>query len=186
MLRSPAGRPGHAPPAHASTWTRRRKLLAAAPIALVLALAIGAAVAGLGAGRASRPAVLPEVTASTKGARWLAGPASRLLKAVYADLGRVSASARSGQGGVAKTAGPRLAADAGAALGGPMPPVDARTYRSALKALKKAGWFAARGEFSKADALLNAGGNDMTKVTAAVNNPAKVSAPAAVNEPAGQ
>ncbi len=198
MTRSPAGGPGHALAARGRTGARRRELPAAAAMALVLVLAIGAAVAAIGARHpAGRPAALPPAAASTSGEKWLTGHAGRLLRAVYADLGRLSASTRAAQGRGARAAGPgapapataagpRLAADAAAALSGPMPPVDARAYRAALRTFEKAGRLAAGGEFSKADKLLGAGGNDITKVTAAVNNPAKVQAPAAVNEPAGQ
>jgi hypothetical protein len=42
------------------------------------------------------------------------------------------------------------------------------------------------GEFSKADTLLNAGSNDITKVTSAVNSLTEKSPPLAVVEPNGQ
>jgi hypothetical protein len=64
-----------------------------------------------------------------------------------------------------------------------MPPADARIYRSALREFEIAGIYLGRGEFSKADTLLNAGDNDITKVTSAVNNPAESSAQAPVKEP---
>jgi hypothetical protein len=170
-------------------WARKHKVLAALLPGLGLILAIGITVSTIGAARpagAGRPGGLasaPEAAPATRGARWLAGPAGRLLEAVIADAGRLSAGERAGERGRARIAGPRLAAAARAALSGPMPPADAKIYRSALREFEIAGIYLGRGEFSKADTLLNAGDNDITKVTSAVNNPAESSAQAAVKEP---
>ena len=170
-------------------WARKHKVLAALLPGLSLVLAAGVTVSTIGAARpagAGRPggglASAPEAAPATRGARWLAGPAGRLLEAVIADAGRLSAGERAGERGRARIAGPRLAAAARAALSGPMPPADARIYRSALREFEIAGIYLGRGEFSKADTLLNAGDNDITKVTSAVNNPAESSAQAAVKE----
>ena len=73
--------------------------------------------------------------ATTGGARWLTGPAGKLLTALDADVGRLGAALRAGQSGAAGRAGARLAADARAALDGPAPPADAGIYRSALEIL---------------------------------------------------
>jgi hypothetical protein len=172
------------------TWARRHKVLAALLPALALALALAIGIT-LNAGHApGRPvggtAAAPELPAVTSGAKWLTGPAGQLLKAVNADLGRLGAGERAGNRGVAKIAGPRLAADARAALGGPMPPANARIYRFALKKLERAGMYFSIGEFGKADTLLNAGGNDITRVTSAVNSLAEKGLPPAVAEPNGQ
>ena len=129
---------------------------------------------------ASRPsaAALP---AATKGAKWITGPAGKLLTAVNIDLGKLSAAQRAGQPGAVKSAGAQLAADAKAALSGPMPPADATAYRAGLNDIGKAGTQISSGNSGRAGALLAAGNGDITTVTAAANE----SAPAQVSEPQG-
>lgn len=160
------------------SWVRRNKFLATL-IPVLLAVLVAGAVAGAGgrksAGRRSA-SVLPAVT---RGARWMTGPAGRLLAAVNIDLGKLSAARRAGQHDAAKSAGALLAADARTALGGPMPPVDATIYRAGLNDLGKAGTQISSGNSSPAGALLAAGNGDILTVTAAVNPPA----PAQVSEP---
>ena len=63
-----------------------------------------------------------------------------------------------------------------------MPPARAKAYRSALKDLKKAGTDIARGDFGKARRLVATGTTIITEVTAAVNLPAPVNPPPAVND----
>jgi len=162
---------------------RRNKVLAtliAVLVAGVLAGVLAGVVAGGGGKTASRPsaAALP---AGTKGARWMTGPAGKLLAAVNIDLGKLSAAQRAGQHGVTKSAGTQLAADAQTALGGPMPPADAAIYRAGLNDLGKAGTQISSGNSSRAGALLAAGNGDITKVTAAANPPASMQ----VSEPQG-
>jgi hypothetical protein len=105
---------------------------------------------------------------------------------VNADVGRVSAAGRAGDRAAARAAGGQLAADARAALAGPVPPVDAAAYRSALHDLVTAGSYTASGNFRKASPLLAAGESGITKVTAAADLPDPAHAPAAVTEPNGQ
>jgi hypothetical protein len=165
-------------------WVRRHKVratLLAVLLAVLVAGVVAGVVVGAGGGKtASRPsaAALP---AGTKGARWMTGPAGKLLAAVNVDLGKLSAAQRAGQQDVAKSAGMRLAADAQTALGGPMPPADATTYRAGLTDLRKAGTQISSGNSSRAGALVAAGNGDITKVTAAANPPASVQ----VSEPQG-
>ena len=103
-----------------------------------------------------------------------------------ADLAAVAAGQRAGRPGVAQRAGRQLAAAAGAALSGPMPPVDAKIYRSALNGFERAGMYINNGKFSKASTLLNTGDNDIAKVTSRANHPAEASHRDAVIEPNGQ
>jgi hypothetical protein len=172
------------------TWVRRHKALAALLPALVLAAAIGITLATLGPGhpghRAGATAPVPELAASTKGAKWLTGPAGRLLQAVNGDLGKLTAGERAGRPAAARMAGAQLATAARAALSGPMPPADAKIYRSALKGFERASMYIASGKFRTANTILNRGDNDIAKVTSAVNHPARVRYPAAVTEPNGQ
>jgi hypothetical protein len=100
---------------------------------------------------------------------------------VTTDIGKVSAAEQAGKRDTAKAAGARLAADAKAALQGPMPPAAAKAYRSALNDLQRAGTSVTAGNFSQAEPLLNAGTVKITKVTAAVNRAAPVAAPGVVN-----
>ena len=71
--------PGHGLPSPAVTWVRGHKALAALLPALVLAAAIGISLAVRGSGhpghRAGAAAPVPALAASTKGSRWLTGPA---------------------------------------------------------------------------------------------------------------
>jgi hypothetical protein len=196
MTQEPAGPVGSLPSRRLlrNSWTRRRKLLAALLPALALVLAIVATVAvssGGGTTSASHPVggTVPilQTAAVTKGARWLDGSDGKALEAVNADLGRLSTAGRAGNRDAARIAGAQLAAAAKAALSGPMPPVDARGYQSALKDYERAGTYTARGDSRKAAPLLTAGTGEMTKVTAAqINPPAAVNGPAALNEPSGQ
>lgn len=179
--------PVHGPPSARPGRVRRHKIFSALLPALALVLAVGITVSILSDSHPVRGTTSPpQVAAVTRGARWLSGPAGQLLKAVNADLGRLSTGERSGKPGIAKTAGTRLAMDAKAALNGPLPPVDAKIYRSALKDLERAGTYAANGVFSKSNTLLNAGDSDITKVTSSVNPPATANPSAAVIEPNGQ
>ena len=162
------------------SWVRRNKVLAML-IPVLLAAAVAGIVAGAGGGKtASRPsaAALP---AATKGAKWITGPAGKLLTAVNIDLGKLSAAQRAGQPGAVKSAGAQLAADVRAALAGPMPPADATAYRAGLNDIGKAGTQISSGNSGRAGALLAAGNGDITTVTAAANE----SAPAQVSEPQG-
>jgi hypothetical protein len=145
---------------------------------------VAAAVAGITAGvtgghgprhpaRAAAPP-LPAEAASTQGAKWLTGRAGRLLQAVNSGVGRLSAAERPGSPpAAAEAAGVKLAAAARAALRGPMPPVEKKLYRSALNDLRKAGSYAARGEFGKSRNRLPSGEIGITKVTAAADHPGK-------------
>jgi hypothetical protein len=167
------------------TWIRRHRI--AAVLALVLVAAAAGITAGITAGghgpgpraHAAAPP-LPAEAATTRGAKWLTRRAGRLLQAVNTDVGRLSATDRAGSRAAAEAAGTRLAAAARAARRGPMPPVDAKLYRSALNDLRKSGSYAARGEFVKSRARLSSGEIGITKVTAAVDHSGKVSAPVAV------
>jgi hypothetical protein len=174
------------------TWIRRHRIVAAAALVLVVAVAAGLTDgimgAGGGPGHPARLAAppLPAEAATTRGARWLTGRAGRLLQAVNTDVGRLSATERAGSRAAAQAAGTQLAAAARAARRGPMPPVDKKLYRSALNDLRKSGSYAARGKFDKSRTLLPTGENGLTKVTAAVDNPGKKSAPLAISEPGGK
>ena len=125
----------------------------------------------------------PPQAPATRGAKWLTGRAGKLLHAVNADMGKVSAYERSGKRSKAKSAGVQLAAAARAALDGPMPPVDARIYRSALEDFEQIGMDAARGNFRAASSLLTPASLGIVKVTAAVNMSAPVNPPARVSDP---
>jgi len=169
----------------------RHKVLITLLAALVLVLAIGATARTLGAGHpagrgAGHPVTAPELPAATRGAKWVTGPAGKLLQAVNADLGRLGSGERAGRPGLAQRAGSRLAAASRAALSGPMPPADAKIYRSALKGFERVGIYITHGKFRKADILLNRGDSDIAKVTSAANRPAKMSRRNAVKEPNGQ
>lgn len=192
----------------ANEWARRHKLVAVLLPALLLVVAIvvvltvssggdtssasnparGAATASKGAPgaasalrKAHRGAALAllEPVDATKGGKWLTGRANRLLKVVMDDFVTLSRAESAAKPDAAKIAGTQLAAAAKSALGGPMPPVDAALYRSALKDFGRAGAAAAGGDFGRATLLLNAGIADITQVTAAVD------APVAANEPSG-
>ncbi len=174
------------PPVAWVSWAREHMLLAALAPALVLAVAIGIVVTvSLGGKTASAghpgAASAQSAVAVTKGDRWIAGRAGKLLAAVNADIGKLSTAQRAGKRDKAKAAGTRLAGDARAALSGPMPPVAAKVYRSALTDLEQAGTSAASGDFGQAGPLLNAGEAKITKVTAVVNRAAPVSEPGVVD-----
>jgi hypothetical protein len=166
------------------SWVRRNKVLAtliAVLLAVVVAgVAVGVLVGAGGGKTASRPPA-PALPPVTKGAKWMTGPAGKLLAAVNIDLGKLSAAQRAGQHDAAKSAGARLAADVQTALGGPMPPADATVYRAGLNDLGTAGTQISSGNPRPAGALLAAGNGDITKVTAAANPPA----PVQVSEPQG-
>lgn len=195
----PVNNPGSVPPPRQS-WARRHKAPAALMAALMLAGVIVIIVILSGGGETTgartttaaggQPtggtAPAARVAVATVGDEWLSGPAGKLLHAVNADLGTLSTAESAGQGSAAQTDGTRLAADAKAALGGPMPPVDAKVYQAALQDFENTGGYAAGGGFSKATPLLNAAERDITKVTSSVDLPATVRGPAAVIEPNGQ
>jgi hypothetical protein len=163
------------------------------PVALAAILVVGLVVltvvafggsgnlpAASGAGTADAQAA----TTVTKGSKWLAGSGAKQLGAVSADAGKVMAAERAGHdGAAARAAGMRLAAAAGAALSGPMPPVDAAAYRSALQDLEAAGTAAADGQYgAKAARLLDKGQAGLMRVTAAADAPVPQKTPA-VPEP---
>ena len=138
------------------------------PVALVSVLVVGLAVvtavvlSGSKTNKSNSPVGTTAARAQaastvTKGSKWLAGSGTPLLTAVNADLGKISTAQHAGSHAAARAAGARLAADATVALRGPMPPVDAKVYRSALKDLKAAGSYEAGGDFRKAARLLAAG-----------------------------
>jgi hypothetical protein len=165
-----AGRPGTRRWPDGS-WVRRNKFLATL-IPVLLAVLVAGVMIGTGGGKtAGRPSA-PVLPAVTQGAKWMTGPAGKLLAAVNVDLGKLSAALRAGQHNAAKNAGALLAADAQTALGGPMPPVDAAIYRTGLNDLGKAGTQISRGIPGPPGAVLAAGNDDIIKVTAAVNPPA--------------
>ncbi|MBO0837034.1 MAG: hypothetical protein J2P28_16215 [Actinobacteria bacterium] len=116
------------------------------------------------------------------GSGWLSH--TQLLGRVNSDSAQVSAAERGDHGSAARAAGRRLAADAGAALSGPMPPVDAAGYRLALEQLRAAGADAAGGRFGPGSSqLLLAGQQGLMRVIAEVDMPVAAQAPAM---PAGQ
>ena len=119
--------------------------------------------------------------ATAAGARWLTGPAGRLLTALDADVGRLGAALRSGQHGAAGRAGARLAADARAALDGQAPPADAGIYRSALRDFERAGNDIVSRKYDQASRLIATGNVRITKVTGAANNPARPARSQAAN-----
>ena len=108
----------------------------------------------------------------TRGAKWLTGTANRLLSAVNTDMGNISACQRAGDDTAARSAGAKLAADALAALNGPMPPVDAALYRSALKDFEQIGTDTASGNFDAASSLVVRANIGVMRVTAAADPPA--------------
>ena len=164
------------------------------PVALVSVLVVGLAVVTavvLSGGKTSNNSPVGTAAARvqaastvTRGSKWLDGSGTRLLTAVNADLGKVSAAEHAGSYAAARAAGARLAADAAVALRGPMPPVDAKVYRSALKDLKAAGSYEAGGDFRQAARLLAAGQAGIMKVTAAADRPVRGKTPA-IPEPNG-
>jgi hypothetical protein len=134
----------------------------------------------------SKAASAQAATTVTKGSKWLASSDAKSLNAVNVDLGRVMAAEHADDHGAAKAAGARLAADAGSALNGTMPPVDAAVYRSALTDLQRAGMLVAGGQFGpRTTRLLIAGQAGIMRVTSAADQPVPVKTPA-IPEPAGR
>ncbi len=186
-----------APEGSALTWVRRHLI----PVALLAVLAAGLAVAGLVfVGGGEKPsssashtmgnAAAQQASTVTKGSKWLGGSQAKQLAVVNTDVGAVMAAERTGSAGAAakaaKAAGARLAADAAAALHGPMPPVDAAVYRAALQRLEAVGSAVASGKYGpKVAHLLNAGEAGLMKVTEAADTPVPVKTPA-IPEPNGQ
>jgi hypothetical protein len=181
-------------------WARKRKLLAMLiPALLVVLVASITAIVSSGGGRgnarageneritsahARRPILAaPAQAAVTRGAKWVTGPADKLLTAVNADLGKVSEDQRAGNYSAAKRAGAQLAVAARAALDGPMPSVDAVVYRSALKDFQKIGTDTASGNVRKANSLLVAANLGIMRAVAAADSPAPVNPPAGDNDP---
>lgn len=158
-------------------------LLAGLVIGLIVTISGGGGEVTTASKSAATPSP-PEQPARTEGARWLAGPAGRLLRAVDADLGRLSA-ARRGRDRLAasKNAAKRLVIAASAALDGPMPPSGARLYITALEDFERACRYIEMGDFGAASRLLAAGNTAVMKVTAAADRPPTGHPPAAVNAP---
>jgi len=147
-------------------------------VVAAIAVTVIVSSSGRGGGSSPRPgqplrstAPAPQAATVTGGARWLTGRAGKLLAAVNADLGTLSAAERAGRHDAAKLAGQQLVTDVRAALSGPMPPVRARDYRSALAELQRAGAYAADGDAGRAAPLLMTGGLHIARVAAAVNMP---------------
>jgi len=184
-MTQPAGEPSTRPlpPPHAS-WVRRHLPLTGGLAAVAVAAAVGVTMIitnGSGGGAASRPAPghpypstapAPQTVTVTDGAKWLSGRAGKLLATVNSDLGTLTTAERAGHHSAAKTAGRQLATDAQAAAQGPMPPVAAKAYRSALAELQRAGTQAATSNTTKVTQLLQMGGLHIAKVAAAVDTPA--------------
>ena len=167
------------------SWARQHMILAITLPVLFTAVAAGVIVSVSSGGKtgSATPAAVtaPVEAAVTGGAKWLAGPAGKLLAAVNADLGRLNHAERAGRRSAEQSAGGQLATDAKAALAGPMPPTRARIFRSALRDLARAGTQAARGDFTPVGRLLSTGITSISKVTAAADAPANP--PAAVTDP---
>ena len=136
-------------PASWMAWARAHRPAVMVLSVLVLAVAVGVTTAAISssgsyqsrggtvAGAHAADAGPPQPAASSR-ATWLNGPAGRLLDTVTADVGRISADQRAGSSAAARRDGRRLASDAVAALRGPMPPLDASLYRSALRDFQQA------------------------------------------------
>ena len=184
-MTQPWNGPDHGPPARTGR-PGRHKVLTALLSALVLIVAIGviAGTTGHPGRQAGGTTSVPGIAAASRGASWLSGPAGKLLRIVTADVGRLAAAERAARRRAAKNAGLRLAADARAALNGHMPPAGSTLYRSALLVLERAGVYASRGDFRRANSLVHAGDSDITKATATMN--AAVSSPITAKEPSGQ
>jgi hypothetical protein len=185
----------------AEARARKRKLLALlipAALLVVLVASVAAVVSSGGGGggntrasvkekitsaHARRAIVAPTQAAVTRGAKWVTGPANKLLTAVNTDLGNVSEDQRAGNYSAAKGAGTQLAAAARAALDGPMPPADAAVYRSALKDFQKIGTDTASGNFRAANSLVVAANLGIMRVASAADPPAPVNQSAGDNDP---
>ncbi len=167
----------------------RAGLAAAVLVRAGLAAAVlTAVVSGCGGPTATHRAATHPATAgqtapvaTAAGARWLAGPAGKLLTALNADVGRLGAALRAGQHGAAGRAGARIAADARAALDGPAPPADAGSYRSALREIERAGNDIVSRKYDQASRLIATGNIRITKVTGAANNPTRPARSRAAN-----
>jgi hypothetical protein len=177
-------------------WARGHLVLVAAVSVLAVAAVVAGVVFLVGGGKpastasntvGSKAASAQAATTVTKGSKWLGSSGAKQLTVVNADVARLMTAERAGsRGAAAKAAGARLAADATAALSGPMPPVDATAYRAALQRLEAAGSAAAKGQYGpKVAHLLNAGEAGLMKVTAAADAPVALKTPA-VPEPNGQ
>ncbi|HUJ05313.1 MAG TPA: hypothetical protein VLX31_04280, partial [Streptosporangiaceae bacterium] len=116
--------------------------------------------------------------ATTSGERWLTGPAGRLIGAINADLGHLTAAKRARNHAAVRRAAALLAAAARAALRGPMPRRQARAYVSALRDFARAGAEIAAGHLGPAAALLASANAGITQVTAAADAPANAGQPA--------
>jgi len=151
----------------------RARMALLAGFAVAVLLWAGAVLGGIGhpARTTAAPGTAVVPGSGTRAARWLAGPAGKLLSAVSADLGRLTVAERAADPRPARQAGLQLSADARAALLGPPPPLAARLYRSALTELDRAGRSAAAGRMRAAEASLRAGEATITKVTAVANSP---------------
>ncbi len=125
----------------------------------------------------------PPQAAVTRGAKWVTGPAGKLIASVDGDLGRISADERAGKGEAARGIGGQLISDAKAAERGPMPPVDAAVYRAALKDFEQIGTDTARGDFRAASSLLTAATLGIVTVTGAADSTAPVNSAAALGDP---
>ena len=171
-----------------ASWVRRHWILVGL-VSLVLVGLVVLTVIAFGGSRNlpsnSGHPVGSAATTVTKGSKWLASSDVRSLTTVNADLGQVLAAEHSGDHGAAEAAGAKLASDAGSALGGTMPPVDAAVYRSALADLQRAGSLVAGGQFGRAAPLLDAGEAGVMRVTSAADQPVPQKTPG-VPEPNGQ
>jgi len=178
------------------TWARGHLIPVAAAAVLAVGAVIGIVVFATGGGEpasfsshtvGSKAAGAQAATTVTKGSQWLGSPQARRLTVVNADVARVMAAQQRGhRGPAARAAGARLAADARAALAGPMPPVAAAVYRAALQRLEAAGSAAAKGQFGKKTAhLLSAGEAGLMRVTAAADMPVPAKNPV-IPQPGGR
>jgi hypothetical protein len=177
-------------------WVREHLIPVAVASVLAVGLVVGIVVFGIGGSQpassssrvvGSKAASAQAATTVTRGSKWVTGSRSKQFTVVNADVARVMAAERSGsRSAAAKSAGVRLAADAAAALHGPMPPVAVAVYRAALQRLETAGSAAASGQFGKQAAhLLTAGEAGLMRVAAAADMPVPGKNPA-IPEPNGQ
>jgi hypothetical protein len=125
----------------------------------------------------------PPQAVVTRGAKWVTGPAGKLIATVDADLGRIGVDERAGKTKAARGIGGQLITDARAAERGPMPPVDAAAYRAALKDFELIGTDTARGDFRAASSLLTPATLGIMTVTAAADSAAPVNSAAGLGDP---
>ncbi len=155
-------------------WIRRNRLtagiIAGALAAILVAVIVITAGSGSGA-PASHPAKLTPKAPATAGSRWVDGTANTNLNAVNAALIALTNARTKGNAHAAAVAGMRLVDASTTALRGPMPPVDAGVYRTALGSLIRAGHDAATGKLAAAAPLINDGIVGLTAVTASANAP---------------